>query len=255
MDNFSPPNIIPHFKKGDTLTADKLIPVTHALNRMNDGWLTPQVNLSNNIPISQAQAQEFTIVGVDPALVYAIFSYIPVDFGITWSIVDGQYSDPPLVALVKPVILEYYGAVPKGTQGIPDGTGGIGGNYLFKYNDAVPPAASFLTHVSYSNYSADGNARIATRLDTGQTEIQVIDPAYQTGYPIYATYIAQPGLSFDTVGSGGAFGYKMIVTQYNVGGSSASQISVPIPPSLSGTQLFWSENNLDSRHWVSQTVT
>jgi hypothetical protein len=218
--------------------------IGQAINRMNQGVYGPSqsnwaTNTSPNIIV-----REFVIIGNDPYTAYCIPYYLvknilPKDI-LNWYDVNL----PPLIAVQKPINLDH-DAGPN-SQIVPaDG----GGTYWFNY---TPPYESGISTFdfweTYSNWSSDGNFRTATNNTNNNTYQQMIDPPYQTGYPLYAAFLGINSLFFTNFGNNGAFDNQMSTVQYL--GDDTHIVLRALPSEQIGDPIFFADLNLDSRHWI-----
>ena len=212
-----PPSILTNCRPGDALDSSKFTQAFRAINQLSAGAFGPQISYPSNF-LDNAGIQQLILLGSNQDFLFCYPMYQAADKNI-------------LIAVLKPYVLtQSFNNVP-----IP----------LYVYpGDGTEPATNKYT-VSYSNYSPDGNSRLATRSD-GKTEVQVIDIAYEIGPNILATPFDSQLIMIDwpTISKGN---YWLVTS-----GGTASSV---IPDFLVGTTASLIDMNIAARHWTAQTIS
>ena len=206
--------------------------MSNAINRIKDGVFTPQVQYP---VLTSSLITWFQIVGSDENSLYCISNEF--DLQDSWYN-TGSWVGPILTPVLKPFMLANFNYSDPSTKNY------YATNPLYIYSNASPPVTPTGTAPKYTvtystNWSNDGNARLATRSD-GVVEVQVLSRAYQ-----YGQLISAISLPFGTSAlASGAFNF-MVVTP-------TAETVVSGPSYLENTTSSYLDMNVDARHWVSQ---
>ena len=215
---FSPPNLIqPHTRQQDAL-ASRVASMAAGMNRMNVGVQHPGAEYPD---IRQFQPPPIVawVVGCSPYFL----ACSNVNYAIP-SISPGQ----GIFAVLKPKVLR------------PN----VIGTPVWTYSTDNPPVGTFGYTVTYSEYSVDGNARVATRSSDGAQEVQVIDALYALGDVI----LAMPFVSADPL--------NFVPTDYpftSLDAEGDTIINTATELGINGP-IYYMDTNVDARHWVAQTL-
>lgn len=156
MNQFMPPNLLRPWLPGARMDARKLSAISYSINRMNQGCYPPQT-----------VAGEYHPLDTSPTIIPA---WVTLD-SVQQDYLTCHDQGSNTVYVAKPTMLRSTNVGPRNLNWTP----------------ATGPAQSFSLY--YSAYSVDGQERLATR-SGGDTELQIVDDAYQAGDVIWVIYIS-----------------------------------------------------------------